>query len=181
MKRWLGTASTDFSEANLLPFMMRWLVPQIMENEWMRGWSVIYLNFSKAFNMISQKILRDWKYTDIYWAGRLPTRINGKLCSKSIDQQIEYFWQLIELNTFNLEDWMECTLTKFTGEIPWGEQQICCHSERPNRLDKWAGRNLMKFKKSKHELLHLRWNIPMQQYRLGDDWTRSYIVKIKLE
>jgi len=38
----------------------------------------------------------------------------------------------------------------------------------------------MKFKKSKYELLQLGWNNPMQQYRLGADWTESCFLGISL-
>ena len=41
------------------------------------------------------------------------------------------------------------------------------------KLDKWASRNILKSKKSKRGVLHLRQNSPVQQYRLGIDWIES--------
>ena len=38
-----------------------------------------------------------------------------------------------------------------------------------DRLESWAGRNLMKFKKSKCRVLHIRQSSCMHQYRLGSD------------
>ena len=38
-----------------------------------------------------------------------------------------------------------------------------------DRLESWAGRNLMRFNKSKYKVLHLGRNNCMHQYRLGTD------------
>jgi len=38
-----------------------------------------------------------------------------------------------------------------------------------NRLEKWAGRNLLKFKEEKCKVLHLKRNNPRHQYMLGPD------------
>jgi len=42
-----------------------------------------------------------------------------------------------------------------------------------DRLESWAQRNLMKFKKGKCRLLPLGRNNPMHQYRLGSDMLES--------
>ena len=47
-------------------------------------------------------------------------------------------------------------------------------------LKKKAKRNLVDFKKSKYELMHLGWNSPTQQYRLGTDWIESCFLERNL-
>ena len=42
-----------------------------------------------------------------------------------------------------------------------------------DRLESWARRNVMRFKKSKCTVLHLGRNNCMHQYRLGDDLLES--------
>ena len=37
------------------------------------------------------------------------------------------------------------------------------------RLEEWAGRNLMKLDKDKCQILYLGWTNPLQRYRLGTD------------
>lgn len=61
---------------------------------------------------------------------------DGKLYSKSSDQQIESSvnWLVFYVFIYYLKDGMECTHRKFTADNPWEEQQMCCHSERLNRL-----------------------------------------------
>ncbi|XP_071657675.1 transcription factor RFX3-like [Patagioenas fasciata] len=52
--------------------------------------------------------------------------------------------------------------------------QGCAAIERDlNKMKKWADRNLMKFKKEKHQVLYLGKNNPMHQYRLGADQLES--------
>ncbi|KAK4817725.1 hypothetical protein QYF61_026479 [Mycteria americana] len=49
-----------------------------------------------------------------------------------------------------------------------------------NRLEKWEGRNVMKFK-GKHKALHLGRNNPMQQYRLEANRLESGFAEKDLE
>lgn len=46
-----------------------------------------------------------------------------------------------------------------------------------NRLEKQAYRNLMKFSKDKHKILHLGWNNHIQQHRLRADQLWSIFAK----
>lgn len=42
-----------------------------------------------------------------------------------------------------------------------------------NWLQQWADRKLKQFSKGKHRTLQLKWNNPMQQYRLGALWLET--------
>lgn len=42
-----------------------------------------------------------------------------------------------------------------------------------DRLEKGDNRNLMKFSEGKYQVLSLKKNSPIHQYRLGDDWLES--------
>ena len=49
----------------------------------------------------------------------------------------------------NLDDGVECTLSKFADDSEkWQMHQSCAAIQKNfNRLEKWSNRNLMKFKK----------------------------------
>ena len=69
---------------------------------------------------------------------------------------------------------MESTLSKFAhdtqlggvADTPEGSAAI---QQDLDRVESWAGRNLMRFKKSKCRILHLGRNSCMHEYRLGAD------------
>ena len=79
-------------------------------------------------------------------------------------------------NTFinSLYEGIETTLSKFADDTKLGglddtsEGCVTIHQDL-DRLESWAGRNLMRFNKSKCGVLHLGRNNCVQQYRLGDD------------
>ncbi|KAK4822633.1 hypothetical protein QYF61_018585 [Mycteria americana] len=71
-----------------------------------------------------------------------------------------------------LEGWGRCTLRKFAVNTKLGRvvdsPDGCAASQRDHdRLEKWAKRNLMKCNKGKCKVLHLGWNNPRHQCRLG--------------
>ena len=83
---------------------------------------------------------------------------------------------LVLFNVFisDLDNKIESTVCKFAGDTelrgltdtPEGCATI--HQDL-NRLESWAGRSLMRSKKSKCRVLCLEGNSHMHQYRLGDD------------
>lgn len=42
-----------------------------------------------------------------------------------------------------------------------------------DRLGRYAPANLMKLNKAKHKVLHLSWDYPKHEYRLGNEWIES--------
>ena len=82
----------------------------------------------------------------------------------------------ILLNIFinDLDEGMEFSFSKFADDTKLGglddtsEGCVTIHQDL-DRLESWAGRNLMRFNKSKCRVLHLRRNNHGHQYRLGND------------
>jgi len=75
------------------------------------------------------------------------------------------------LFNIDLDDWAECTLSKFAddtelggvADTPEGHASI---QRDLDRLEKWANRNLMKFNNERCEVLHLGRNNARHQYML---------------
>ena len=139
--------------------------------------NVVYLDFSKVFDIVSHNILSDKlatcgldKHTPCWvknwlagWAQRVV--VNG----------VKSRWQLLSSgvpqgSVFGPVSADDIKLGRNIDVLEGWKRDL-------DRLDRWAEASCMRFNKAKCRVLHLSHNNPMQPYRLGEEWLESCLVE----
>ncbi|PKU41307.1 rna-directed dna polymerase from mobile element jockey-like [Limosa lapponica baueri] len=115
--------------------------------------------------------------------------VNIPLYSALVRPHLQYFWaphykkdieiqEHVQRRAMKLDSGIECTLSKFPndtklcGVVDTLEGRDAIQRD-PDRLERLACANLMKFNPDKHKVLHLSRGNPKHKYRLGREWIES--------
>jgi len=91
---------------------------------------------------------------------------SDKWCPSGVHTGTSTFYIFIN----DTDSGIECALGKFAADTPERQDAI---QRDPDKLERWACMNLMRFSKAKCKVLHLGWGNLWYQYRLGDEGIES--------